>query len=91
MSGSLIGMRCSQPASRGGVAKPSRAMSIAGWNSVTHGSLPCSVCASSSIATAPGTPTEMPETTAASMPIGLPSAPRNILGDAPAGAVSRPS
>ena len=84
-------MRCSQPASRGGAAKPSRALSIAGWNSSRHASLPCSLCASSSMATAPGTPTEMPETTAPSMPIGLPSAPRNMVGDAPAGAVSRPS
>ena len=43
------------------------------------------------MASAPGTPTEMPEATASRKLSGLPSPPRNIVGVAPAGAVSRPS
>ena len=42
-------------------------------------------------ATALGTPTDIPDATAWRNGNGWPSAPRNIVGVAPAGAVSRPS
>ncbi|GKT24320.1 hypothetical protein AVHM3334_14405 [Acidovorax sp. SUPP3334] len=43
--------------------KPLSANWMAGWNSDAQGSLPCSLCASSSMRTAPGVPTERPPTT----------------------------
>ena len=43
-----------------------------------------------SMATAPGTPVDRPLVTASTKDRGLPSGPRNMAGEAPFGAVSRP-
>jgi hypothetical protein len=78
-------------ASRGETGKPFSARAIAGANSRAHGRRPWRRCISASSATVPGTPTDLPPTTAAKNSIGLPSGPRKRSGRAAAGAVSRPS
>ena len=54
----------SSACSRGDTAKPRSASAIAGSNSAAHCSRPCLRCAVSSRRTVPGTPTDLPPTTA---------------------------
>ncbi len=78
-------------ASLGPTGKPLSASLIAGSNSLAQGSLPYLECASQSIFTTPGMPTESPPGMASGLGRGLPSASRNMVGVADAGACSRPS
>ena len=50
--------------SRGDIGKPFSESRIAGSNNLAQGNLPYCLCASSSMRTAPGVPTERPPTTA---------------------------
>jgi hypothetical protein len=79
------------PARRGLTTKPSSASFSASLKSVFQAALPCSFWAWDSMATAPGTPDERPDSTAVTKGRGLPSWPMNMSGEAPLGAVSRPS
>jgi hypothetical protein len=86
--------RCTDPISslnRGETSKPRSARSIAPRQDSAQGRRPWSACASASIAIAPGTPVDRPLFTASQNGIGRPSASRNMVGVAPAGATSRPS
>jgi hypothetical protein len=76
---------------RGVRAKPSRARRIAGSNNLAQGSLPWRPWASAISRILPGTPTLFPPGTAWRYGSGFPSGPKNQLGEAASGAVSRPS
>ncbi len=76
---------------RFGTGTPSRAARIAGSKSFAQGSAPWRACTVPSIAIAPGTPVERPESTASQYVSGLPLSSRNMPGVAPRGAASRPS
>ncbi len=78
------------PANLGEMAKPFSASLMAGSNRSAQGSLPCSCCAISSMATTPGTPTAVPPAAACMNFMRLPPA-MNIFGSAERGAISRPS
>ena len=76
---------------RFGTGTPSRAARIAGSKSFAQGSAPWRACTLPSIAIAPGTPVERPESTASRYGSGSPAASRNMPAVAPRGAASRPS
>jgi len=77
--------------SRGLTMKPSAAVRRASSNRLFQGSLPCSPWAMANILTAPRTPVARPLSTAVSKGSGLPVSSRNIVDEAWAGAISRPS
>ena len=64
---------------------------MAGSKSFSQGSAPWRACTLPSIAIAPGTPVERPDSTASRYGSGSPAVSRNMPGVAPAGAASRPS
>ena len=71
-------------------AKPWSARASASVKRSFQARRPWAFWAMCSMATAPGTPVARPLVTAVKKGRGLPSGPRNMSGEAPMGAVSRP-
>ena len=74
-----------------GVTKPPSASAIGPAKSSFQARRPCFLCASSSMRSTPGTPTERPLATASGKERGAPCSSRSSRGVAPRGATSRPS